>query len=163
MTQSELKEKIDKLERGLKSEATPEFAKKQMQITLDDLKSKLKEEKPKEEKKEKVSKEPKKEKSEKEKQETKETKAEPKKDAYDCDELVKEAKERHAKAKAAAEARANAPKKSEATKDKEKIEKVHETVEKHIEKGKFTKPQLEKLIQETKDLLKLLEKALKDL
>lgn len=98
---------------------------------------------------------------------TKETKAEEKaehkKDAYNCDDLVKEAKERHAKAKAAAEARANAPKKSEATKDKEKIEKVHETVEKQLEKGKLNKSQLEKLIQETKDLLKLLEKALKNL
>lgn len=91
------------------------------------------------------------------------SKTEPKKDAYDCDDLVKEAKERHAKAKAAAEARANAPKKSEATKDKEKIEKVHETVEKQLEKGKLNKSQLEKLIAETKDLLKLLEKALKNL
>lgn len=92
-----------------------------------------------------------------------ETKAEQKKDAYDCDDLVKEAKERHAKAKAAAQARAEAPKKSEATKDKEKIEKVHETVEKQLEKGKLNKSQLQKLIAETKDLLKLLEKALKDL
>ena len=101
------------------------------------------------------------------KHESKETKAEEKaehkKDAYDCDDLVKEAKERHAKAKKAAEARANAPKKSEATKDKEKIEKVHETVEKQLEKGKLNKSQLQKLIAETKDLLKLLEKALKDL
>ena len=162
MTQSELKEKIDKLERGLKSEATPEFAKKQMQITLDDLKSKLQEEKPKAEKKEKVAKEPKKEKHES--KETKaEEKAEHKKDAYDCDDLVKEAKERHAKAKKAAQARAEAPKKSEATKDKEKIEKVHDTVEKQLEKGKLNKSQLQKLIAETKDLLKLLEKALKDL
>jgi hypothetical protein len=91
------------------------------------------------------------------------SKTEPKKDAYDCDDLVKEAKERHAKAKKAAQARAEAPKKSEATKDKEKIEKVHDTVEKQLEKGKLNKSQLQKLIAETKDLLKLLEKALKDL
>lgn len=106
-------------------------------------------------------------KSEHEKHESKETKseekAEHKKADYNCDDLIKEAKERHAKAKAAAEARANAPKKSEATKDKEKIEKVHETVEKQLEKGKLTKAQLQKLIAETKDLLKLLEKALKNL
>ena len=109
----------------------------------------------------------KKEKAKKEKNEAKETKAEEKsehkKADYDCNELKKIAEERHARAKAAAEARAEAPKKSEATKDKEKIEKVHEAVEKHIEKGKFTRPQLEKLIAETKDLLKLLEKAFKNL
>jgi hypothetical protein len=94
-----------------------------------------------------------------EKSETKESK----KDDYDCDDLIKEAKERHAKAKAAAEARAEAPKKTEATKDKEKIEKVHEAVEKQVEAGKLTKKQLVTLINETKDLLKLLEKALKNL
>jgi hypothetical protein len=92
-----------------------------------------------------------------------EPKKESKKDDYDCDDLIKEAKERHAKAKAAAEARAEAPKKTEATKDKEKIEKVHEAVEKQVEAGKLTKKQLMTLINETKDLLKLLEKALKNL
>jgi len=95
-----------------------------------------------------------------------EEKSEPKeskKSDYDCDDLIKEAKERHAKAKKAAEARAEAPKKTEATKDKEKIEKVYDNVEKHIEKNKLSKAQLEKLIAETKDLLKLLEKALKNL
>jgi outer membrane murein-binding lipoprotein Lpp len=95
-----------------------------------------------------------------------EEKSEPKeskKSDYDCDDLIKEAKERHAKAKKAAEVRAEAPKKTEATKDKEKIEKVYDNVEKHIEKNKLSKAQLEKLIAETKDLLKLLEKALKNL
>jgi hypothetical protein len=261
MTQSELKEKIEKLERGLKSEATPEFAKKQMQETLNDLKSKLEAEKPKEKapKKEKKAKEEKNDlesitlmanemaikagfkgvevddlgnnqymievrpateennqagmvlnkykdgtfevaemqagkdgnfinvfgeykslkpaltqllkgnkqkptkvidmRSETEKSEPKKSK----KSDYDCDDLIKEAKERHAKAKKAAEVRAEAPKKTEATKDKEKIEKVYDNVEKHIEKNKLSKAQLEKLIAETKDLLKLLEKALKNL
>jgi rRNA maturation endonuclease Nob1 len=97
------------------------------------------------------------------KAEEKPTQKESKKDDYDCDDLIKEAKERHAKAKAAAEARAEAPKKTEATKDKEKIEKVHEAVEKQVEAGKLTKKQLVTLINETKDLLKLLEKALKNL
>jgi chorismate mutase len=97
------------------------------------------------------------------KAEEKPTQKESKKDPYDCDDLIKEAKERRAKAKAAAEARAEAPKKTEATKDKEKIEKVHEAVEKQVEAGKLTKKQIVTLINETKDLLKLLEKALKNL
>jgi hypothetical protein len=97
------------------------------------------------------------------KKEAKADKKESKKSDYDCDDLIKEAKERHAKAKKAAEVRAEAPKKTEATKDKEKIEKVYDNVEKHIEKNKLSKAQLEKLIAETKDLLKLLEKALKNL
>lgn len=96
-------------------------------------------------------------------EEKEETKKESKKPDYDCDDLIKEAKERHEKSKVAAEARAEAPKKTEATKDKEKIEKVHEAVEKQVEAGKLSKKQLMTLINETKDLLKLLEKALKNL
>jgi hypothetical protein len=92
-----------------------------------------------------------------------EVKAETKKDPYNCDDLIKEAKERHAKKQAAAKERKEAPKKSEATKGKEKIEKVHDAIEKQIEAGKFTKEQVKKLIAETKDLLKLLEKALNNL
>lgn len=80
---------------------------------------------------------------------------------YDCDELIKEAKERHSKAKEAAKKRSEQPKKTEATKAKEKIEKVEDTIEKRIEKGKYTKTELVKLINETKALLKLLENALK--
>jgi chorismate mutase len=97
------------------------------------------------------------------KPEKEEAKSEPKNVDYDCDDLIKEAKERHEKAKLVAEARAEAPKKTAATKDKEKIEKVHEAVEKQVEAGKLTKKQLMTLINETKDLLKLLEKALKNL
>lgn len=100
----------------------------------------------------------------KDKIETKENKtAETKKTPYNCDELIKEAEERHAKKQKAAKERAEAPKKSEATKGKEKIEKVHDAIEKQIEAGKFTKEQVKKLIAETKDLLKLLEKALNNL
>jgi hypothetical protein len=94
--------------------------------------------------------------------ESKQSKEE-KKQPYNCDDLIKEAEERHERAKKAAKERANAPKKSEATKGKEKIEKVHDTIEKQIEAGKFTKEQVKKLIAETKDLLKLLEKALNNL
>lgn len=90
-------------------------------------------------------------------------KEETKKQPYDCDELIKEAKERHAKAKKVAKERAEAPKKSEATKDKEKIAKVHHAIEKQVESGKLSRGQIKKLIDETKDLLKLLEKALNNL
>lgn len=92
-----------------------------------------------------------------------EVKAETKKDPYNCDDLIKEAKERHAKKQKAAKERKAAPKKSEVTKDKEKIDRVHYIIEKQIENDKLSKGQIKKLIAETKDLLKLLEKALNNL
>jgi hypothetical protein len=78
---------------------------------------------------------------------------------YDCDELIKQAKERKAKAKA----RAEQPKKTEATKNKEKIEKVYDNVKERAESDDITKGELEKLISETKTLLKLLEAKLSSL
>lgn len=92
-----------------------------------------------------------------------EPKAEPKKDSkkidYDCDELIAKAK----KAKAAAKERAAAPKKTEVTKSKENIERVHDKVQKNVEAGKFGKAQLQKLITETEELLTFLKKTLKSL
>lgn len=85
------------------------------------------------------------------------------KDPYDCDELAAKAKERHAKAKAAAKARAEAPKKTEVTKAKDKIEKTHEAIHKQVDAGKFGKAQLQKLITETEELLTFLKKAFKSL
>jgi len=82
---------------------------------------------------------------------------------YDCDDLIAKEKERVKKSKDAAKKRAAEPEKTEVTKAKEKIERTHETIEKKIEKGEFTKAQIAKLIGETKDLLKMLEKALKSL
>lgn len=82
---------------------------------------------------------------------------------YNCDELIAEAKERKAKAKKRAEERASEPKKTEGTKAKEKVEKTHGAIEKLIESGKLKKAQIEKILAETKDLVKLLEKALKSL
>jgi len=90
----------------------------------------------------------------------KEEKKESKKPDYDCDELIEKAKKAAKKAKESAKKSANKP---EVTKAKEKIERTHETIEKKIEKGEFTKAQVAKLIGETKDLLKMLEKALKSL
>lgn len=78
---------------------------------------------------------------------------------YDCDELIKQAKERKAKAKA----RAEQPKKTEATKNKEKIEKVYDNVKDRAESDDITKTELEKLISETENLLKLLKAKLSSL
>ena len=92
-----------------------------------------------------------------------EPKPEPKKDSkkidYDCDELIAKAK----KAKAAAKERAARPQKTEVTKSKETIEKVHDKVQKNVEAGKFGKAQLQKLITETEELLTFLKKTLKSL
>lgn len=78
---------------------------------------------------------------------------------YDCDELIAKAK----KAKAAAKERAARPQKTEVTKSKETIEKVHDKVQKNVEAGKFGKAQLQKLITETEELLTFLKKTLKSL
>lgn len=124
--------------------AKKEFDKKINDLSIDDMsKSKTKKAEPKETKTE--------------------VKAETKKDPYNCDDLIKEAKERHAKKQKAAKERKAAPKKSEVTKDKEKIDRVHYIIEKQIENDKLSKGQIKKLIAETKDLLKLLEKALNNL
>ena len=97
-------------------------------------------------------------------------KAEPKKpesgskDPYDCDDLIKQAKERKAKAKANAEKRANAPKKTPATKNKEAVEKTTTRVEKSVEsrakKGEVKVAELEKLIAEYEEAIKKLKSLL---
>lgn len=86
-------------------------------------------------------------------------KSEQKEVEYDCDELIKQAKERKAKAKA----RAEQPKKTEATKNKEKIEKVYDNVKERAESKDITKTEIEKLISETETLLKLLKSKLTSL
>lgn len=167
MTQKEIKDKIADWKNRLKNPSVAGVPSAVTKINSEITKLEVvleKEEKPKAEKKEKVAKEPKKHEAKESKSEEKaEVKTESKKTNYNCDELIKEAKERLAKAKATAEARAEASKKTDATKDREKIEKVHEAVEKQVEAGKLTKKQLMTLINETKDLLKLLEKSLKNL
>jgi hypothetical protein len=79
-----------------------------------------------------------------------------KKDEYDCDELIRKAKERKAKA----QERAKLPKKSEATKNKEKIETVFENVQERVKSDDITKAELLKLIKETEELLKVLRASL---
>jgi chemotaxis protein histidine kinase CheA len=97
-------------------------------------------------------------------------KAEPKKpsaetkDPYDCDDLIKQAKERKAKAKANAVKRANAPKKTPATKNKEAVEKTTTKVAKSVEvrakKGEVKVAELEKLIAEYEEAIKKLKALL---
>lgn len=84
-------------------------------------------------------------------------KTETKKYEYDCEELISKAKERHEKSKERAKVES---KKSEVVKAKEKIDRTHEQIEHKIEKGEFTKAQIQKLIVETTELLKMLEKAI---
>jgi len=80
-------------------------------------------------------------------------KAEKSSDPYDCNELIKQAKERKKKA----QERASLPKKTEATKNKEKIEKVISNVKERAEVDNISKTELWKLIQETEQLLNLLK------
>jgi hypothetical protein len=97
-------------------------------------------------------------------------KAEPKKpsaetkDPYDCDDLIKQAKERKAKAKANAIKRANAPKKTPATKNKEAVEKtttrVTKSVESRAKKGEVKVAEIEKLIAEYEEAIKKLKTLL---
>ncbi len=81
---------------------------------------------------------------------------------YDCEQLIKEVKEKRKKSKEAAVKRANAPKKTEATKVKESIEKVSEKIEKKYEAGKLTKVQILNLIMRLKKEIKELEKLMKE-
>ncbi len=80
-------------------------------------------------------------------------KAEKSTDPYDCNELIKQAKERKRKA----QERASLPKKTPATKNKEKIESVFDNVKERIADEDITKSEIEKLIMECKALLKLLQ------
>lgn len=80
---------------------------------------------------------------------------------YDCDELIAKEEKRKNKAKKSAEERAN---KTPATKNKEAIERatdrVEADIEKRLEKGEVSKSELEKLIDKTEALLKVLKSYL---
>ena len=76
-----------------------------------------------------------------------------------CAKVIAQAKERRRKAKE----RAKLPQKSEATKNKEKLEKVFDNVKERAEDNNITKAELVKLISETKSLLTMLEKKLASL
>jgi len=84
---------------------------------------------------------------------------------YDCEKIIKEAKERKAKAKARLKKLANEPKHTPATKNRDAVakvaEKVTENVEKRIETKKVSISEIEKLIDGAKEYLKTLEGILK--
>jgi hypothetical protein len=83
----------------------------------------------------------------------------PEEEEYDCDDLIAKAKERRKKARE----RAKMPKKQEVTKNVEKIDKVTENIEKRAEKDNVSVSELEKLIEETEQLLNVLKARLKKL
>lgn len=93
--------------------------------------------------------------------------AAPKKDPYDCEDLIATEKARIRKLKELAKERAAAPKHTPATKNKLAIEKVGDRVvtnlNKRIEKGDVKRPELERLIKTTEDVLSSLKAALKKL
>ena len=77
-----------------------------------------------------------------------------------CKRIIAEARARKLKAKKIAKKSANKP---EVVKATNKVERTHESIEKQIEAGKLKKEQIEKIIAETEDLLRMLKKALKSL
>jgi hypothetical protein len=80
-------------------------------------------------------------------------------DEYNCDELIDKAIERKKKAKE----RSQLPKKAEVTKNKEKIGKVVENVKERAKADDISMSELQKLIEETEQLLNLLKSRLSKL
>jgi hypothetical protein len=171
MTNAEIKAEIANLEKRAANPNLPASAVAALNKKVADLKSKLSSEDDKKKAEPKPKPEPK-PKAEKPKREPK-PKAESKpkseakgdKDEYDCDDLIAKAKERKRKAKAAAEKRKDAPKKSQATKNKEAVEKtskrVEANVEKRAKKGDITVAEIEKLIAEYESAITKLRELLK--
>jgi primosomal protein N'' len=153
MNIAEIKSDIRDLEAAIKSPQTPDNFKQKMMAQVEVLQGKLAEA----EAKAKApapapSTEPKKKGVPLPKEKQKQV-------VYDCDELIAKAKER----RKAAKERAAGPQKSPATKNKEKIETVFDNVKKRADEKDISKAEIEKLISETKALLKLLESKLSSL
>jgi hypothetical protein len=153
MNIAEIKSDIRDLEAAIKSPQTPDNFKQKMMAQVEVLQGKLAEA----EAKSKApapapSTEPKKKGVPLPKEKQKQVE-------YDCDELIAKAKER----RKAAKERAAGPQKSPATKNKEKIETVFDNVKKRADEKDISKAEIEKLISETKALLKLLESKLSSL
>jgi hypothetical protein len=79
---------------------------------------------------------------------------------YNCDDLIEQAEQRKAKAKANAIKRANEPKKTQATKNVEAVDRTAERVEKNVEKrvgkGDVSVAEIDKIIAEYETALKKL-------
>lgn len=163
MTKQEIKDTIQDLKDGIKSSFTPEQFKPRMEAKIKELEaelSKLESSKPAPEKP-KIIPIDRKENAPKKSVPQPKSKSEkyPEDEDDYCAKVIAQAKERRAKAKE----RANQPQKTEATKNKEKIEKVFDNVKERAENDEITKSELIKLIAETKSLLTLLEKKLASL
>jgi hypothetical protein len=78
---------------------------------------------------------------------------------YDCDELIEKEKEKKRKR----QERANAPQKTQATKNRDKIEAVLENVSERLDSEELTLPEVEKLIGITQKLMTKLTSAKKKL
>lgn len=78
---------------------------------------------------------------------------------YDCDELIEREKEKKRKR----QERANAPQKTQATKNRDKIESVLENVSERLDSEELTLPEVEKLIGITQKLMTKLTSAKKKL
>jgi hypothetical protein len=152
------KQIIETLKKGLNNKHLSDTQRKSIKAKIEELE---KAEGKTEAKKEKVVKQPK-EKKEKVVKQPKEKKETTSVVDYDCDDLIAKEKDKAKKRKAAAEKRKDAPKKKESTKIKEGIEKLEDKVEEKVSKGKITKAEIIKLIDNTKALLKSLEKQLKE-
>lgn len=160
MTQQEIKNTIKDLKDGLSSSFTPEQFKPRMEAKIKELEAQLTDTKapvrkptsapvssPAPEKKKSVP-QPK----------AKEEKYPEDEDDY-CAKVIAQAKERRRKAKE----RAKLPQKTDATKNKEKLEKVFDNVKERAEDKDISKAELQKLISETKSLLSMLESKLASL
>jgi hypothetical protein len=156
---TETQEKIEKLRKGINNPNVSDSHKKLMKEKIAELE---KEATPTQTKKTSTIKAPIKKahakKAISDKQEHKESSKETE-DEY-CKRIIAEARARKLKAKKIAKKSANKPAVTKAT---EKVERTHESIEKQIEAGKLKKAQIEKIIAETEDLLRMLRKALKSL
>ena len=156
------KQIIEILKKGLNNKHLSDAQRKSVQAKIDSLE---KAEGKTEAKEEKVAKQPR-EKKEKVVKQPKEKKEAEKEEEFDndkyCRELIAQEKEKKAKRKEAAEKRKDAPKKKESTKIKEGIEKLEDKVDEKVAKNKITRAEIIKLIDNTKALLKSLEKQLKE-
>jgi hypothetical protein len=151
-----IEQEIADLEKAINSPATPDAQKGVMKGILEKLKAKQGST-PAPKKAETKAPAPKKAEPKTEKKSSSE-------DDYDCDTLIEKEKTRRAKLKERALKKANAPKSTQATKNRDAIEKVGDkleaSIEKRLETGKVSKNELTKLIDETKALLKMLESYL---
>jgi hypothetical protein len=154
MNIAEIKSDIRDLEAAIKSPQTPDNFKEKMKAQVEVLKGKLEEAESKAKAPAPAAPKP-----EAKKKGVPLPKDKQKEVEYDCDELIAKAKER----RKAAKERAAGPQKSPATKNKEKIETVFDNVKKRADEKDISKSEIEKLISETKTLLKLLESKLSSL